>query len=150
MIVILFSTLYTLNSFSQPIDAISKEMVDYELSGGRWQGGESPCLAPHRFKLIKATHQILGDSSLLQPQYLLPKGSEVTITSSKVSAMNSVDVSFSYVVLIEGKKEKIQDSLTYILNKGTRLKKLGTASIYIEPKYFVMREECIADVATTK
>ena len=147
LLIALFSIFSAINSFAQSIDAISKEMIEYELAGARWQGGESPCLEQSHFKLIKAPHQSLGDASLLHPTYSLPKGTAVSIISSHVSVLDTVEVTFSYEILVAGKPVKIEDSLTYILNLGARLKRLGVASIYMEPKFFAMREECLISEA---
>jgi len=139
----LLSNIFCPNAHSQAIEAISKEMVEYELSGGRWQGGESHCLEKNHFKLIQALHQSLGEPELVYPKYILPKGSEVTAVSSKVTGIDLIKVDFSYQLTVSGKLVKIEDSLTYILNIGARRKRLGAASIYTEPKKFAMREECL-------
>jgi hypothetical protein len=122
---------------------VSKEMVEYHLAGAHWQGGVSRCLDQKNFKTLLSEHQSAGDSSLLTPTFVVPKGAEVKIESEKELDLGGVEVRFSFRAKKGDEKKLLQDSLIYIWNAPRIRKRDGCAAIYVLPAYFAVREECL-------
>ena len=122
---------------------VSKEMVEYHLSGAHWQGGISRCLDQKKFKTILSEHQSAGDSSLLTPSVIVPKGEAFKIESEKELDLGGVEVRFSFRAKMGGKQKRITDSLIYIWNGPKIRERDGCAAIYVLPAYFAVREECL-------
>jgi len=125
--------------------AITKEVIELELSGVRWQGGDSPCLKQSRFDKVVAVKARVGDPYLLDPEVTLPKGREVKILSERWLDIGGVEVKFAYIGKKDGKDVPIEDQLVYTVNYGKNRKKRGCATISEEPHHFVMRAECVSD-----
>lgn len=125
------------------------ELIEFELSGGRWQGGTSPCLKQDHFQTIFAKKQESGDSYLLQPEYVLAKGQEVKVISQKkIPALDAVEVEIGYLARKfdpkQGQKEVfVKDHFVYRTNYGRNREKMGCVSLTEEPEHFVMKEECL-------
>jgi hypothetical protein len=124
------------------LSTITHEVLELELSGARWQGGVSPCLQQNQFKTIYAVQEKILDSSLLDPEYLLPKGREIRVLSEKWLDIGAVEVRFAYIAQKNGKEAPVQDQLVYKLNYGKNRQARGCAVISEEPRYFVMRKGC--------
>ena len=131
---------------------IVREIIEYELSGGRWQGGHSRCLKQSRFQTIFAKRQDAGDAYLLEPEYLLANGEEVKVIEQKENRdLHAVEVEIGYLAMKrESKAESapgaetfVKDHFTYRLNYGRTREKLGCVSLIEEPAHFVMKKECL-------
>lgn len=122
---------------------LSKEMIELELAGFRWpKGAEGQgCLKADRFKYIRPGHVSYSDFRR-EPEYLLKKGREVTITKEKWIDDGSVEVSFIYIGTSGAEDVSVGDRIVYTINYGERRKLRGCASFLAEPAHFVMREEC--------
>jgi hypothetical protein len=122
---------------------VSKEMVEYHLAGAHWQGGVSRCLDQKNFKTILSEHQSAGDSSLLTPTFIVPKGALVKIDSEKELELGGVEVRFSFRARQGSEKKIFHDSLIYIWNAPRIRNRDGCAAISVLPAYFAVREECL-------
>lgn len=122
------------------LDKTAKELIEAELMGIRFQGGESRCMDSTKFKTIVAKHYQLGDSALLKPAQLVKKSTPPKIDSLEVQPGDVVDVKFSYLNT-EGRK--IEDRFSFLLNYGNKVRKKGCANMLQEPRFFVMYEECL-------
>jgi len=125
--------------------AITKEVIELELSGVRWQGGDSSCLKQSHFEKVVAVKAHVGDPYLLDPELILPKGRDVKILSERWLDIGGVEVKFAYIGKKDGKDVPIEDQIVYIMNYGKNRKARGCATISEEPRHFVMRAECVND-----
>jgi len=123
---------------------ITREIIELELAGQTWQGGNSPCLKQENFKTVIAKKEILGDSYLLEPEYILAKGKEIKVVSETLEDsgyFQIVSVKISYTGIKNKKEAEVQDGFSYQINYGKN-RSSGCAMV-IEPfKKFVMKEEC--------
>ena len=126
------------------LQRITQEVIELELSGARWQGGTSPCLKQSNFKTVFATQQKIGDSYLLDPEYVLSKGRQIRVISEKWLDIGGVEVKFAYIAKKNGKDVPVQDKLVYVMNYGKNRQR-GCAMVSEEPRHFVMRAECVKD-----
>ena len=124
---------------------ITQEMIELELSGYRWQGGDSPCLKQSKFKTMYAFKHKVGDSYLLDPEFILPDARDVRIVSEKLGLNEVMDVKIAYIAKKNGKDVPVEDEFSYILNFGKNRVARGCASIFSDPEHFVMRESCVKD-----
>jgi|GEM_PF-1692114 len=136
---------------------IVREIIDYELSGGRWQGGHSKCLKQSRFQTIFAKRQDAGDAYLLQPEYLLADDEEVKVVAQKKNSdLGAIEVEIGYLATknepkspaasaapAPGPETFVKDRFTYRLNYGRNREKLGCVTLIEEPAHFVMKKECL-------
>jgi hypothetical protein len=127
------------------LTAITKEVIELELAGARWQGGTSPCLQQSRFKTVYAVQEKVGDSYLLDPEYVLAKGREVKVISEKWLDIGAMEIKIAYIGKKNGKDVPVQDGFVYSLNYGKNREKRGCATVSEEPKHFVMRAECVKE-----
>jgi hypothetical protein len=120
-------------------NSITRELIEIELLGIRYQGEGSKCLDGKKFKHIIVRHRQLGDPSLLKPEFLVKKGTTFKVISQKRIPGDLVDVVFEYSTSDD---RKIRDQMTYLLFFGKKVVKRGCAGVLNEPKHFAMREEC--------
>jgi hypothetical protein len=125
------------------VHRVSREMVQYHLAGAHWQGGVSHCLDQRNFKTILSEHQSVGDSSLITPAFIVPKGATVRIDSETEVDIGGVEVRFTFPAVKGGESTELHDSLIYIWNGRKQQKRDGCASIETLPAYFAVREECL-------
>jgi hypothetical protein len=127
-------------------DAVTKEVIELELSGDRWQGGDSDCLKQENFKTVVAAKQELGNPDLLDPTYLAT--GEVRIIKQKwLDDVGAVEVEFAYIgqkISPGGSRTpaNVTDTLVYKVNLGKRREQEGCASLLDAPKNFVMKKSC--------
>ncbi len=123
---------------------ITRELIDLELSGQTWQGGDSPCLKQERFKTVLAKKADLGDPYLLEPEYILPKNRTVMVTSEKIEDtgyIQNVHVKIAYRGKKAKKDEDIEDGFSYQINYGKNRAR-GCATVIESMQKFVMKAEC--------
>ena len=123
--------------------AVTLEMIELELSGRRWQGGESPCLKQSKFKTLYAFKSGAGDSYLTKPEFILSAGREVKIVSEKLGPNDSIEVRIAYIGKKDGKDVAVEDEFSYVVNFGKNRVARGCGSILSDFNHFVMRANCL-------
>ena len=137
------------------MQTIAEEFVAFELAGGRWQGGDSPCLAKLKLKTRPTKKLVdLPDPSLLDPEFLLPSKRKVEVQVKRLPN-DQIGVKIHYL----GRKYRVDlknganagsdvpvnDHLVLRLNFNQERDKKGCASLQSPPAHLVMRQECAAD-----
>jgi hypothetical protein len=126
------------------IEQIAEELVELNLGGVRWQGGESKCLDQNKFKTVKAEKLVYGDAATLNPSVIVSKGRPVTVdvpTRNEVTGVYSVNFYFIGKTR-SGQAKNVRDSLRFTIYSKSAIKTQGCARLVDEPETFAMREEC--------
>ena len=126
------------------IPKIAEELVEVELSGKRWQGGDSVCLDQSKFDRVNAKKIEAGDSALLDPELIIKKGKEVKIDPPIFNPITEVYTIHYYA---SGKRKNgeianIKNSILFSIYSKGAIKTEGCAMLLEKPEHFVMREEC--------
>jgi hypothetical protein len=129
----------------EDLERLGSEFMEYELAGGRWQGGDSACLSKLRMKTVRAIKADgPADPALLDPEYLLLKKRKMGIRTRRLP-QDLLELRISYLGRKLGKDEQVEDDLTLKLNFGPARTEKGCATLHRPPKHFVMREGCSED-----
>lgn len=129
----------------EDLSRVGSEYMEYELAGGRWQGGDSPCLTKLKIKTFRARKaQGPADPALLDPDYILPKKRKIEVTTRRLP-QDLLEIRITYLGRKHRKDELVHDALTLKLNFGRAREEKGCASLQRPPRHFVMREGCSED-----
>jgi hypothetical protein len=136
------------------LSRVASEFMELELSGARWQGGDSPCVPKLKLKLLRAARSgSSGDPSLLDPEYLLPKSRKVGIQARRLP-QDLLELKISYLArkfVTEPEETSkagrnvdvpVHDVLILKLQFGRARAEKGCATLHKPPAHFVMREGC--------
>jgi hypothetical protein len=121
---------------------LSREWIELELSGHRWVGGDSKCLDPKRFKVIRAHKAKVNDADLLEPKYILKKGRQFKVIQERWIDDFSFEVTYVFIGT-KGKTEvSVTEKMVFTLNFGQKREQLGCVSQFTEPAFLTLREDC--------
>ncbi len=129
-------------------ESIARELIQAELFGQRWQGGDSPCLNQSKFKAIRVQKNQYGDPGLLDPEFEVDGISEIKITKiEQDSVTRHFTAHFAYIgksIRNPKKTEQVRDSIEFRLWRPKLIAGEGCAGLLREPDHFVMQKGCFS------
>ena len=122
---------------------IANEYVELELSGSRWQGGDSPCLKGLKLRTALAERPVpVADSALLQPEFVVPEDRLVEVGVRRIPG-DRLEVKVHYIGKRAGKEKTVRDSAILRLNFGRAREVRGCASVFQPLEHLVLKRNCI-------
>jgi hypothetical protein len=129
----------------EDLQRIGSEFVELELSGIRWQGGDSVCLEALRTRTLSSERPVpVSDPALTHPAFILPEGREPEILVKRISG-DRLEVKVSYIGLKNGRDRPVRDTAILRLNFGRARELRGCASVFQPFEHLVLRKACHRD-----
>jgi len=138
---VVVETLYS-EEDCEDIQQIAQDYLELELSGFRWQGGESSCLKDLKLKTWPARSEApVADPLLRRPEFLIPDDRPVEVSVRRLPG-DRLELKVHYIGRKGVKEITVRDSAILRLNFGKIRETTGCASVYQPLDHLVMRRNC--------
>ncbi len=126
----------------EDIHQIAQDYLELELSGFRWQGGESGCLKDLKLKTWPARQEApVADPALRHPEFVIPDDRPVDVSVRRLSG-DRLELKVHYIGRKGAKEVTVRDSAILRLHFGKVREVRGCASVYQALDHLVMRKTC--------
>jgi hypothetical protein len=126
----------------EDIQQIAQDYLELELSGFRWQGGESSCLKGLKLKTWPVHQEApVADPALRRPGFLIPDDRPADVSVRRLPG-DRLELKVHYIGKKGVKEVTVRDSAILRLHFGKVRETRGCASVYQPLEHFVMRRNC--------
>ncbi len=126
----------------EDLQQIAQDYLELELSGFRWQGGESVCLKGLKLKTWPSQQEApVADPMLRRPEYLIPDDRPADVSVRRLPG-DRLELKVHYIGRKGAKEIAVRDTAILRLHFGKVRETRGCASVYQPLEHLVMRKNC--------
>jgi hypothetical protein len=127
----------------EDLQQVAQDYLELELSGSRWQGGESPCLGGLKLRTWPVRREApVADPGARRPEFLVPDDRPVDVGVRRLSE-DRIELKVHYIGRKGARDVPVRDAAILRLHFGKVREVRGCASVYQPLEHLVMRRNCL-------